>query len=141
MKNLAKRMSVALASLTMAGGALLGAGGTASAATPASGHVKGVAVSVEAEDHGRHGVHNHLWDRDGRHHTDRDHHHRDGKHGQRWSRDHDHRWNRDHDHRWNRDDDCRGERHGDWRGDHRDGDRRDRDRAVGHGADSYRAAR
>lgn len=113
MKNFTKRTSVAVASLTMAGGAPLGAGGTASAATPTSGQVKSVAVSTEAMDHGRAGIHNHNQDRDYR---------LDGKHGRRWSRDHDHRW----DHSTSRTEDDR--RHS-----------TDRDRAFGHGAHPYSA--
>jgi len=64
-----------------AGGAVVGAGGTASAAT--SEHVQRAAVSVAADNHRSGGGHEHNWDRS----DDR-----------RWGRDHDYRSDRDHDH-------------------------------------------
>ncbi|WP_406424932.1 hypothetical protein [Streptomyces sp. NBC_01589] len=51
MSNLSKNMSVAIASLAVAGGAVLGAGSTASAATATPEHAQRPAVSVETDDH------------------------------------------------------------------------------------------
>ncbi|MCZ0985262.1 hypothetical protein [Streptomyces diastatochromogenes] len=51
MRKLTKRISLAAASAAVAGGAVLGAGGTASAAVPESAHVQRPAVSVKADDH------------------------------------------------------------------------------------------
>ncbi|MFI6491677.1 hypothetical protein [Streptomyces sp. NPDC050564] len=51
MSNLAKRMSVAIASLAVAGGAVLGAGSTASAATATPERAQLPAVSVGTNDH------------------------------------------------------------------------------------------
>ncbi|MER7179065.1 hypothetical protein ABT404_06200 [Streptomyces hyaluromycini] len=51
MKNLAKRIATTASSVPVAGVTALGAGGTASAATPASAHVPRPAVSVEAADY------------------------------------------------------------------------------------------
>ncbi|MFF0291757.1 hypothetical protein [Streptomyces sp. NPDC005262] len=50
MRKLTKRISLAAASAAVAGGAVLGAGGTASAVTPVSAHVQPSAVSVKADD-------------------------------------------------------------------------------------------
>ncbi|MEV6766247.1 hypothetical protein AB0N16_37590 [Streptomyces sp. NPDC051105] len=55
MKKLTKRLAVTVSSAAVAGVAVLGAGGTASAATPVSVHVDRPAVSVSAADH--------RWDR------------------------------------------------------------------------------
>ncbi|MFE5028659.1 hypothetical protein ACFRAO_36545 [Streptomyces sp. NPDC056656] len=58
MKKLTRRVAVTAASVAVAGVAVLGAGGTASAATSASAHVQRPAVSVSAHaddyrwDHG-----------------------------------------------------------------------------------------
>jgi len=51
MKKLTKRISVTATSVVVAGVAVLGAGGTASAAAPASAHVQRPAVSVKANDY------------------------------------------------------------------------------------------
>jgi hypothetical protein len=51
MKKLTKRISATATSVVVAGVAVLGAGGTASAATPASAHVQRPAVSVKANDY------------------------------------------------------------------------------------------
>lgn len=51
MRKLTKRISLAAASAAVAGGAVLGAGGAASAAVPESAHVQRPAVSVKADDH------------------------------------------------------------------------------------------
>ncbi|MFG2424474.1 hypothetical protein ACGFWD_36240 [Streptomyces sp. NPDC048448] len=51
MRKLTKRISLAAASAAVAGGAILGAGGTASAAVPESAHVQRSAVSVKADDY------------------------------------------------------------------------------------------
>ncbi|MEV5645939.1 hypothetical protein AB0L67_38470 [Streptomyces flaveolus] len=100
MSNLAKRMCVAIASLAVAGGAVLGAGGTASAATPLSGHVKSPPVSVVIGDHHRSGAD----DRDAVRGDDR----RFGRgHDDCGTLGHDHRRDGGHDHRGDRRDDCR----------------------------------
>ncbi|WP_326607805.1 hypothetical protein OG930_40875 [Streptomyces sp. NBC_01799] len=59
-------MSVAIASLAVAGGAVLGAGSTASAATATPEHAQRPAVSVETDDHRWGGDRDHRWggDRD-----------------------------------------------------------------------------
>jgi hypothetical protein len=54
MRKLTKRISLAAASAAVAGGAVLGAGGTASAATPVDAPVQRSVVSVKADDHRRH---------------------------------------------------------------------------------------
>lgn len=51
MKKLTKRISVIASSAAVAGAAVLGAGGTASAATPAPAHLQRPAVSVTANDY------------------------------------------------------------------------------------------
>ncbi|MFJ1608541.1 hypothetical protein ACIOHS_35030 [Streptomyces sp. NPDC088253] len=51
MRKLTKRISLAAASAAVAGGAVLGAGGAASAAVPESAHVQRPAVSVKADDY------------------------------------------------------------------------------------------
>ncbi|MHA5054906.1 hypothetical protein [Streptomyces sp. SD15] len=51
MRKLTRRISLAAASAAVAGGAILGAGGTASAAVPESAHVQRLAVSVKADDY------------------------------------------------------------------------------------------
>ncbi|MER5411219.1 hypothetical protein [Streptomyces sp. NPDC002769] len=57
MRKLTKRISLAAASAAVAGGAILGAGGTASAAVPESAHVQRPAVSAKAGDYrGERGV-------------------------------------------------------------------------------------
>ncbi|MGW2965128.1 hypothetical protein ACWDGI_42715 [Streptomyces sp. NPDC001220] len=57
MRKLTKRISLAAASAAVAGGAILGAGGTASAAVPDSAHAHRPAVSVKADDYRQdHGV-------------------------------------------------------------------------------------
>ncbi|MEV6027811.1 hypothetical protein [Streptomyces sp. NPDC052036] len=57
MRKLTKRISLAAASAAVAGGAVLGAGGTASAAVPVSAPVQHSAVSIKADDYRReHGV-------------------------------------------------------------------------------------
>ncbi|MFE8944981.1 hypothetical protein [Streptomyces sp. NPDC007856] len=56
MRKLTKRFALAVASTAVAGGAVLGAGGTASAATPLSEHVQRSAVSIKTDGH--------RWDRD-----------------------------------------------------------------------------
>ncbi|MEU6094957.1 hypothetical protein [Streptomyces sp. NPDC047079] len=56
MEKLTKRIAVTVSSVAVAGVAVLGAGGTASAATPASAHVERPAVGIKADgyrwDHG-----------------------------------------------------------------------------------------
>ncbi|WP_328513241.1 hypothetical protein OHB25_05560 [Streptomyces mirabilis] len=57
MRKLTKRISLAAAVAAVAGGAVLGAGGAASAAVPESAHVQRPAVSIKADDyHGDRGV-------------------------------------------------------------------------------------
>ncbi|WP_351229126.1 hypothetical protein [Streptomyces sp. NPDC002133] len=51
MRKLTKRISLAAASAAVAGGAVLGAGGTASAAVPESAHVQRPTISVKADDY------------------------------------------------------------------------------------------
>ncbi|MER5540854.1 hypothetical protein [Streptomyces mirabilis] len=51
MRKLTKRISLAAASAAVAGGAVLGAGGAASAAVPESAHVQRPAVGVKADDY------------------------------------------------------------------------------------------
>ncbi|MEV8563694.1 hypothetical protein AB0478_46575 [Streptomyces sp. NPDC051917] len=51
MRKLTKRFALAAASASVAGGAVLGAGGTASAATPASEHVQRSAVNIKTDGH------------------------------------------------------------------------------------------
>ncbi|MEU0967444.1 hypothetical protein ABZ357_19155 [Streptomyces sp. NPDC005917] len=51
MKNLTKRIAVTVSSVAVAGAAVLGAGGTASAATTATAPVEHPGVSVRADDH------------------------------------------------------------------------------------------
>ncbi|MER7693250.1 hypothetical protein [Streptomyces sp. NPDC097610] len=51
MNKLARRVAVAASSVAVAGIAVLGAGGTASAATSVSAHVQHPAVSVNAGDY------------------------------------------------------------------------------------------
>ncbi|MFC9075735.1 hypothetical protein ACFTY7_01505 [Streptomyces sp. NPDC057062] len=77
MKKLTKRISAAACSAVVAGVAVLGAGGAASAATPASVHAQRPAVSVKTSDHRwDHGVgylfeEGYSWDRIcGWHHDD-----------------------------------------------------------------------
>jgi hypothetical protein len=51
MNRLARRIAMATASVAVAGGAILGAGGSASAATPGAGqHVSSLAVNAQAVD-------------------------------------------------------------------------------------------
>ncbi|MFF1838275.1 hypothetical protein ACFVXE_29335 [Streptomyces sp. NPDC058231] len=77
MSNLSKRMSVAIASLAVAGGAVLVAGSTASAVTATPEHAQRPAVSVETDHH--------RWCSD---------------RGHRWGGDHDCRCYRLNDYRW-----------------------------------------
>ncbi|MFH8735898.1 hypothetical protein [Streptomyces sp. NPDC017964] len=51
MNKLTRRIAVTATSVAVAGVAVLGAGGTASAATSASAHVQRPAVSVNADDY------------------------------------------------------------------------------------------
>lgn len=51
MRKLTRRISLAVASAAVAGGAVLCAGGTASAAVPESAHVERPAVSIKADDY------------------------------------------------------------------------------------------
>ncbi|MGW4914073.1 hypothetical protein [Streptomyces sp. NPDC004270] len=51
MMKLTRRISLAAASAAVAGGAVLGAGGTASAAVPESVHAQRPAVNAKADDH------------------------------------------------------------------------------------------
>ncbi|MGW8684618.1 hypothetical protein ACWGNN_26825 [Streptomyces sp. NPDC055817] len=51
MNKLTRRIAVTASSVAVAGVAVLGAGGTASAATSASAHVQRPAVSVNADDY------------------------------------------------------------------------------------------
>ncbi|MGW1620830.1 hypothetical protein [Streptomyces sp. NPDC002172] len=51
MKKLTKRIAVTASSVAVAGVTVLGAGDTASAATPASAHVRHPAVTAKAADH------------------------------------------------------------------------------------------
>ncbi|MGW1887199.1 hypothetical protein [Streptomyces sp. NPDC001970] len=129
MRKLTKRISLAAASAAVAGGAVLGAGGTAAAATPVSDHGQRSVGSVKSDDSrsGRSGDYRH--DREdncrAREHSDRyvdwD---RCGRHG------HVYQWD-DEDCGWKHDRDCRDYRN--WNdgnfGNHRDDrdDRADRD--------------
>ncbi|MEV7992507.1 hypothetical protein AB0O67_11415 [Streptomyces sp. NPDC086077] len=76
MKKLIKRLPIAAASVAVAAGAILGAGGTASAATPDTGHDRG---AYQERDDGRDGHRARYSDDD----------HRD--HYRAWRYDHDHR--------------------------------------------------
>ncbi|MYV40869.1 hypothetical protein GT030_18855 [Streptomyces sp. SID1328] len=143
MNNLAKHMCVAVASLAVAGGAVLGAGGAASAATPLSGHVKSPSVSVVVSDHHRTGADDRgairgddrrfgrdhdrceVWGDDHRrdcahdHGRTRDGHHHSGRgHEDCGVRGHEHRRDSGHDHRGNRDQRHHGDRRDDYRWDH-----------------------
>ncbi|MFD9283352.1 hypothetical protein ACFWD7_39950 [Streptomyces mirabilis] len=112
MRKLTKRISLAAASAAVAGGAVLGAGGAASAAVPESAHVQRPAVSVKADDYrGDRSVtyqHNSEEDyrRDGyraRQHSDRfaDSHRYDRRgHFSYWD-DEDCSWKHDRNHRYN----------------------------------------
>ncbi|MFD5794217.1 hypothetical protein ACFWIO_11885 [Streptomyces diastatochromogenes] len=120
MRKLTKRISLAAASAAVAGGAVLGAGGTASAAVPESAHVERTAVGVTADDYRSERGVTHQHDREdgyrAREHSDRytdwD---RYGRHGHvyrwddgdcDWKRDsdsRDHRYRYDRDHRYARD--------------------------------------
>ncbi|MEW2306575.1 hypothetical protein AB0958_42635 [Streptomyces sp. NPDC006655] len=78
MKKLTRRIAAAVSSVAVAGVAVVGAGGTASAATPASVHVQRSAVGTDAADHRwDHGVgylieQGYCWDANrGWHHDDR----------------------------------------------------------------------
>ncbi|MFB7312633.1 hypothetical protein [Streptomyces sp. NPDC056192] len=51
MRKLTKRISLAAASAAVAGGAVLGAGSTASAAVPESAHVQRPTAAAKADDH------------------------------------------------------------------------------------------
>lgn len=124
-----------------AGGAVVGAGGTASAATAE--HVQRPAVSVAADNHRSGGGHEHNWDRsdDRRWGRDIDY---------RWDRNHDYRSDRDHDHCWGRDEDYRSDRDYRWDRDHDyrwdrgDGHRRDQGTSSSwgdRGGDRYWPAR
>ncbi|MFE2522543.1 hypothetical protein [Streptomyces mirabilis] len=112
MRKLTKRISLAAASAAVAGGAVLGAGGAASAAVPESAHVPRPAVSVKADDYrGDRSVayqHNseedYRWDGSrARQHSDRftdsDRHDRRG-HFSYWD-DEDCSWKHDRNHRYN----------------------------------------
>ncbi|MEV5957724.1 hypothetical protein AB0M11_28825 [Streptomyces sp. NPDC051987] len=76
MKKLTKRIAVAVSSVTVAGVALIGAGGTASAATPASEHVQRSVEVNPADYRWDHGVgylieQGYCWDsKRGWHHDD-----------------------------------------------------------------------
>ena len=87
MSNLTKHMCIAITSVVVAGGAVVGVGGTASAAV--SEHVQHPAVGVAADNHRSRGGHEHNWDRS----DDR-----------RSGRDHDYCWDSDHDYRRDRGD-------------------------------------
>ncbi|NUS87398.1 MAG: hypothetical protein HOY75_33005 [Streptomyces sp.] len=168
MSNLAKRMCVAIASLAVAGGAVLGAGGTASAATPLSGHVKSPPVSVVVGDHHRSGADDRDAVRGDDRRFGRDHdrcevrgddhrrgahdhgqargdHHHSGRGDDCGTLGHDHRRDGGHDHRGDRRDDCRWD-HGVsylWDSSHgwrHDGDRHggDRDQAGHYEYNRYR---
>lgn len=63
MTDLAKRTSVAIAFMAVAGGAVLGAGSTASAAAAVPEHAQRPDVSVETGTHRRGGEHGNGWDR------------------------------------------------------------------------------
>ncbi|MGV9562527.1 hypothetical protein [Streptomyces sp. NPDC003480] len=107
MRNPTKRTSVAIASLALAGGAVLGAGGTASAAPSTPGHVQRVAAGVEANRDRWGGHHDYGWNRDD-HRCGRDRDHRWGRDdGYRWGGGHDCGWGGRHDCRWERRNDCR----------------------------------
>ncbi|MFD4548552.1 hypothetical protein ACFVXA_24555 [Streptomyces sp. NPDC058246] len=63
MSNLAKRMSVAVASLAVTGGAVLGVGSTASAARATPERARRPGLGVEINDHRWGGDHDYGWDR------------------------------------------------------------------------------
>ncbi|MFI6491681.1 hypothetical protein [Streptomyces sp. NPDC050564] len=141
MRKLTKRISLAAASAAVAGGAVLGAGGTASAAVPESAHVQRPAVSVRADDYrGDRGVtyrHNseegYRWDghrgrQYGDHYTTSDRYDRRGHFYYYWD-DEDRCWKHDRNHRydWDRHDHDSNRYDRDWdRYDH-NWDRYDRD--------------
>ncbi|MEU0397495.1 hypothetical protein ABZ208_32925 [Streptomyces sp. NPDC006208] len=70
MSNFKERVCVTIASTAVAGGAVVGAGGAASAATSTSGHAQRPTVNVEADDRHSGRVGEHSWDRDDGHRRD-----------------------------------------------------------------------
>ncbi|MFD5124102.1 hypothetical protein [Streptomyces sp. NPDC058385] len=75
MNNLAKRVSAAVATLTLVGGAVLGVGGSASAATLTPEHAQRATISNVAGDQHSSRASHHGWERGEHHRSDRDHNH------------------------------------------------------------------
>ncbi|MDX3762891.1 hypothetical protein ACWDBO_38980 [Streptomyces mirabilis] len=99
MSSLTKRMCIAITSVVVvaAGGAVVGVGGTASAAVPE--HVQRPAVGVAADNH-RSGGDERNWDRSDYRRSGRDHdYYRDSGHAYRSDRDRDYRRDRGDGHR------------------------------------------
>ncbi|MFD9215767.1 hypothetical protein ACFVY9_22210 [Streptomyces sp. NPDC059544] len=93
MSSFTKRVCVALASMAVAGGAVVGAGGNAAAATARSEHAPRPTVGAEVDNHRSDGGHAYCWDRGGGHRADHDHtgDHTGYGHGHRWDRGDGHR--------------------------------------------------
>ncbi|MFF4519028.1 hypothetical protein [Streptomyces mirabilis] len=88
MSSLTKRMCIAITSVVVAGGAVVGVGGTASAAVPE--HVQCPAVGVAADNHRSGGGDGRNWDRSDDRRSGRDHGYcRDGGHAYGSDRDRD----------------------------------------------------
>ncbi|MFF7601571.1 hypothetical protein [Streptomyces mirabilis] len=98
MSSLTKRMCIAITSVVVAGGAVVGVGGTASAAV--SEHVQRPTVGVAADNHRSGGGDERIWDRSDDRRSGRDHDYcRDGGHAYRSDRDRDYRRDRGDGHR------------------------------------------
>ncbi|MCX4515350.1 hypothetical protein OHA27_34535 [Streptomyces sp. NBC_01619] len=140
MRKLTKRISLAAASAAVASGAVLGAGGTASAAVPESAHVQRPTVGVKTDDHRGDGVAyrhdsevDYRWDGyNTRHHSDcyanSDQYDRRG-HFNYWD-DEDCGWKHDRSYRydWDRNDRDSNRSDRDWERNDRDSNRSDRGR-------------
>ncbi len=96
MSHLAKRVSAAVATLTLVGGAVLGAGGSASAATLTPERPQHSAISNVAGDQHSSRASHHGWERGQHNRSDRDHNHREARGDHRENRD-DHRPGDTHD--------------------------------------------
>ncbi|WP_328624631.1 hypothetical protein OHA88_06615 [Streptomyces sp. NBC_00353] len=95
MSSFMKRTCIAITSVVMAGGAIVGAGASASAAT--SENVQRPATTVAADNHRSGGDHEHNLDRSDDRRSGRDH-----VRDYRWDRNHDYPSDRDHDYCWDR---------------------------------------
>lgn len=98
MSSFMKRTCIAITSAVMAGGAIVGAGATASAAT--SEHVQRPAATAAADNHRSGGDHEHNWDRSDDRRLGRDHDYpSDRVHDYPSDRDRDYYWDRGDGHR------------------------------------------